>query len=113
MRFENAAEYVTSTVRSGMPMCIGSVFIVFFGFAIIVYAMIDVGVKRERKNTLYAWGAVYLTAGLVLLIETQMIQILTGRPELWTTLEYALCLVIRLSNNTILLVGTFCFLNLL
>lgn len=93
MRLENAAEYVTSTVRSRMPMFIGSVFIVFFGFAIIVYAMFDVGAKRERKNTLYAWGTVSLTTGLVLLIETQMIQILTGRPELWTTLKYALCLI--------------------
>ncbi len=74
-------------------MFIGSVFILFFGFAIIVYAMFDVGTKRERKNTLYAWGAVSLTTGLVLLIETQMIQILTGRPELWTTLKYALCLI--------------------
>lgn len=35
MRLENAAEYVTSTVRSRMPMFIGSVFIVFYGFAIM------------------------------------------------------------------------------
>ena len=93
MRVEDAAEFITATVLSRMPMFIGSIFIVFFGFAIIIYALFDVAAKRERKNTLYAWGAVSMTTGLILLIETQMIQILTGRPEFWTTIKYALCLI--------------------
>lgn len=93
MRIENEQRFVMGTVRSRMPMFIGSIFIVFFGFAIIVYTMFAVETKRERKYALYAWGALTLTTGFVLLIQTQMIQILTGRPELWTAMKYALCLV--------------------
>ena len=93
LRIENEQEFVMSTVRSRTPMFLASVFIVFFGFAIIIYTLFAVETKRERKYALYAWGALTLTTGLVLVIQTQMIQILTGQPELWTAMKYALCLV--------------------
>lgn len=94
MRIEKASDYIFSTIRSRMPRFLISLFIVFYGFATIIYTLFAVEKKREEKTVLYAWGCFSIITGLSLTIEAQVIQILTGRPEFWSSLKYAMALLI-------------------
>lgn len=94
MRIEKASDYIFSTIRSRMPRFLWSLFIVFFGLATIFYTKFAIDRKREEKTAFYAWGFHSLILGTILTIESQVIQILTGRPELINSLKYALALLI-------------------
>ncbi|MBR6316408.1 MAG: diguanylate cyclase [Lachnospiraceae bacterium] len=94
MRIEKASQYIFSTVRSRMPRFMLSIFIIFFGLSTLVYTAFAVEKKREEKTVLYAWGWFTLITGTLLMIESQMIQILTGKPELMSSIKYALALLI-------------------
>ncbi len=93
IRIQKASDFITGSIMSVMPRFIGSVFILFFGISIMVYTFFAVDDKRDTKVGLYAWGMFSVALGILLLIQSQMIQILTGRPEFWTTLKYALVLI--------------------
>ncbi len=94
MRIEKASDFILSAVRSRMPRFIWSAFIVFFGLATIVYTLFAVEKRREDKTVFYAWGLYSIIFGLLLTTESQVIQILTGKPEFWSSLKYALALLI-------------------
>lgn len=94
MRIEKSSDYIYSIIRSRMPRFIWSLFIVFFGISTIVYTMFAVERKREDKTVFFAWGSYSIIFGLLLTIESQVIQILIGRPEFFSTLKYALALLI-------------------
>ncbi len=94
MRIEKASDYVYNTIRSRMPRFIWSLFIVFFGFAMIIYTLFAVERKREEKTLFYAWGSYSIIFGSLLTIESQVIQILIGKPEFLSSLKYALALLI-------------------
>ncbi len=94
MRLEKSSDYIYDTIRSRMPRFIWSIFIVFFGISTIVYTLFAVEKAREDKTALYAWGAYSIIFGFLLTIECQVIQILTGKPELLSSLKYALSLLI-------------------
>ncbi|MCR5418508.1 MAG: GGDEF domain-containing protein [Lachnospiraceae bacterium] len=102
MRIEKASDYIYSTIRSRMPRFIWSVFIIFFGFATIVYSLFAVEKKREEKTLLYAWGAYSIIIGTLLTIESMVIQILTGRPELLSSIKYALALLISFPSAVLI-----------
>ena len=92
MRIEKASDYIYSTIRSRMPRFIWSLFIVFFGFATIVYTLFAVEKKREDKTVFFAWGVYSIIFGSLMIIESQVIQILIGKPEFYSSLKYALSL---------------------
>ena len=94
MRIEKSSDYVYSIIRSRMPRFIWSLFIVFFGISTIVYTLFAVERKREEKTVFFAWGFYSIIFGLLLTIESQVIQILIGKPELFSTIKYALALLI-------------------
>ena len=94
MRIEKSSDYILSTIRARMPMFIWSIFIIFFGIATIVYTFFAVGKKREDKTAFFAWGCHSIILGLLLTIESQVIQILIGRPEFLSSLKYAMALLI-------------------
>ena len=94
MRIEKSSDYIYSIIRSRMPRFMWSLFIVFFGISTIVYTMFAVERKREDKTVFFAWGLYSIIFGLLLTIESQIIQILIGRPEFFSTLKYALALLI-------------------
>ncbi|MDY6398801.1 MAG: GGDEF domain-containing protein [Treponema sp.] len=94
MRIEKASDYIFSTIRSRMPRFLLSIFIIFFGLAIVFYTKFAIDRKREEKTVFYSWGFHSLILGTLLTIESQVIQILTGRPEFINSLKYALALLI-------------------
>lgn len=94
MRIEKSSDYIYSIIRSRMPRFIWSLFIVFFGISTIVYTLFAVERKREEKTVFFAWGFYSIIFGLLLTIESQVIQILIGKPELFSTVKYALALLI-------------------
>lgn len=94
MRIEKSSDYIYSIIRSRMPRFLWSVFIVFFGISTIVYTLFAVERKREEKTVFFAWGFYSIIFGLLLTIESQVIQILIGKPELFSTVKYALALLI-------------------
>ena len=94
MRIEKASDYIFSTIRSRMPRFLLSIFIIFFGLATVFYTKFAIDRKREEKTVFYSWGFHSLILGTILTIESQVIQILTGRPEFINSLKYALALLI-------------------
>ncbi len=94
MRIEKASDYIFSTIRSRMPRFLLSIFIIFFGVSTLFYTKFAIDRKREEKTAFYAWGFHSLILGTLLTIESQVIQILTGRPEFINSLKYALALLI-------------------
>ena len=60
----------------------------------MVYTFFAVEKKREEKTVFFAWGAYSLTLGIVMIIETQLPQILTGRPEIFSALKYVMVLIL-------------------
>ena len=94
MRIEKASDYIFSTIRSRMPRFLWSIFIIFFGLAIVFYTKFAIDRKREEKTVFYSWGFHSLILGTLLTIESQVIQILTGRPEFINSLKYALAVLI-------------------
>ena len=94
MRIEKASDYIFSTIRSRMPRFLLSIFIIFFGLATVFYTKFAIDRKREEKTVFYSWGFHSLILGTLLTIESQVIQILTGRPEFINSLKYALALLI-------------------
>ena len=94
MRIEKASDYIFSEIRTRLPRFLWSIFIVFFGFSILFYTMFALERKREEKTVYYAWGAQTLVIGTLLTVESQVMQILTGKPEFINSLKYALSLLI-------------------
>ena len=94
MRIEKSSDYIYSTIRSRMPRFIWSIFIIFFGIATIAYTLFAVEKKREDKTAFFAWGFHSIILGLLLTTESQVIQILVGKPEFLSSLKYALALLI-------------------
>ena len=94
MRIQKTSEFILSTLRSRIPIFVESIFILFFGLATIIYTIFAIEEKRERKIPFYAWGAASLIIGILLVIQTQVLQILTGRPEFYSTLKYLLALLL-------------------
>ena len=94
MRIEKASDYIFSTIRSRMPRFLLSIFIIFFGLSTLFYTKFAIDRKREEKTVFYSWGFHSLILGTLLTIESQVIQILTGRPEFINSLKYALALLI-------------------
>ena len=94
MRIEKASDYIFSTIRSRMPRFLLSIFIIFFGLSTLFYTKFAIDRKREEKTVFYSWGFHSLILGTILTIESQVIQILTGRPEFINSLKYALALLI-------------------
>ncbi len=94
MRIEKASDYIYSEIRTRLPRFLWSIFIVFFGLSILLYTQFAMERKREEKTVYYAWGAHALIVGTLLTVESQLLQILTGRPEFINSLKYALGLLI-------------------
>jgi len=94
MRIEKASDYIYSEIRARLPRFLWSIFIVFFGLSILLYTQFAMERKREEKTVYYAWGAHALVLGTLLTVETQLMQILTGKPEFINSLKYALSLLI-------------------
>lgn len=94
MSIDDASDYTFSIIRTRMPMFIASLVIVFWGLVYMLYNAFAIGRTRDEKVAAYAIGLICLFMGLILLIETQMIQILTGKPELYSTMKYMLVLIV-------------------
>ena len=92
-RIQKISDFILHAVRSRIPRFIARLFIFFFGFATIIYTMFALKSEREYKTAFYAWGSFSLIIGALLIIQSQVLQILTGRPELFNTLKYALALL--------------------
>ena len=92
-RIQKISDFILHAIRSRLPRFIASLFIFFFGFATIVYTMFAMKTEREHKTVFYAWGSFSLIMGILLIIQSQVLQILTGRPEFYNTLKYALALL--------------------
>ncbi len=94
MRIQETSDFIYSAIRSRMGMLVGSFLIAFWGIAVILYTAFAEATKREEKTGKYALGAFCFILGLLLIIETQVIQILTGKPEIYSAIKYVLLLLL-------------------
>ncbi len=94
MRIQSTSDFILSTIRSRMLMLIESVVIMFFGLFTILYTFFAVENKREKKTVYYGWGTQVFVVGVLLIIQSQVIQILTGKPEFCNAIKYALVLLL-------------------
>lgn len=94
VRIQKTSEFILSTIRSRMWMFVQSIAIAFFGIATILYTFFAVNRRREDKTLLYAWGSLALILGLLLVLQTHVLQFLTGKPEFYNALKYALVLLV-------------------
>ncbi|MCR5537570.1 MAG: diguanylate cyclase [Succinivibrio sp.] len=94
LRVQKTSDFLLSTIRSRIGMFVQSIIIVFFGIALMLYTFFSVVTTRRDRITFYSWGAFSVCVGLLLLIETQIFQFLTGKPELYNAFKYALILIL-------------------
>ncbi len=94
LRIQDSAQFISSTIYSRLLSFVLSLFITFFGFFTVLYTIFAFKGDRIAKTAYYAMGCFFFILGILLLIETQVIQILTGRPELSTTLKYVFMLLL-------------------
>ncbi len=94
MRIQDASDFILGTIRSRMLMLIESVVIMFFGLFTILYTAFAVENDRKKKTMVYAWGWQAFVVGVLLIIQTQVIQILTGKPEFCNAIKYMLGLLL-------------------
>ena len=94
IRLQKSAFFVLSNIRSRIGMFVESIFIVFFGIIGIVYTFFAVEANREYRRMYYAWGVFSFFLGVILLLQTQIFQMLTGKPEIYNAIKYSLGLII-------------------
>ncbi|MCR4741312.1 MAG: diguanylate cyclase [Treponema sp.] len=94
MRIQKSTDFLLSVLRPRLSLFVASLVIFFFGIAILVYTFFAIKREREGKIAMYAWGLFSLIIGTMLVIQSQVLQILTGKPEFFTTLKYALALLL-------------------
>ena len=91
---EESSSYVFSVFRSNLIEVLESLIIIFFGIATFIYTLLTPGIEKYQKTGHYALGAISIAAGFLFVLETRVIQILTGQPEFYTALSYLLIIVI-------------------
>ncbi|MCR4746213.1 MAG: GGDEF domain-containing protein [Lachnospiraceae bacterium] len=91
---EESQSFVFSMLRSRIIAVVESLVIVFFGIATLLYTLLTPGIDEQRKTGHFALGALSIASGLLFVLETRVIQILTGQPELYTAMTYLLMLII-------------------
>ncbi len=94
MRIQLTSEYIYSILRPRMASLFASLTVLFFGLATFFYTFFSSDIKASRRTGYYSLAFFSIVAGMLLLIETQVIQILTGKPELLSALKYLLFLVV-------------------
>ncbi len=94
VRIQETSKFIYGTVRSRMFKLVSSFFIAFWGIVVIIYTFFADERSQESKTTLYASGANCFLVGILLIIETQVLQILSGRPELYSALKYVIVLIL-------------------
>ena len=94
MHIQHSSNYVLSVLSSRVPAFIASVMIQFFGLFVIFYTAFALNVKYDRKVPLYAWGTISIIVGILMVIQTQIMQALSGEPEFLNAFKYLLVIIL-------------------
>ncbi|MCR4587356.1 MAG: hypothetical protein K5682_03005, partial [Lachnospiraceae bacterium] len=94
MRLTKNHEYLYSVIRPRLTYFLESFFITFFGMATVLYTLFAAEKEKKEKTYYYAIGCTEIILGMILMIQSQLLQILTGKPEYFNVLKYALAVIV-------------------
>lgn len=93
IRIQDTSVYNYSILRERWGKFLASIIVLAFGIVSIFYTLFTPGIEKNKKSSYYARDMFGIIAGILLLNETQVLQILTGKPELLTAIRYLLVLI--------------------
>ncbi|MCR5145324.1 MAG: GGDEF domain-containing protein [Lachnospiraceae bacterium] len=93
-KIQDTSEYMRNSIMDRMPMFFTSFFIVIWGICIMLYTYFAVEMDADHRKAMCSFGIFSCVMGIILLIETQVFQILTGYSEIYTAIKNILTLMV-------------------